>query len=296
MDPLWQSKPTSSNTFVIETEPSATLYYELRGDPSSPTKVVLLMGAFATLRHFDQLADHLSKSCNVLTFDHRGIGKSKGDPGKPLVNQTSDLLAKDALSLLQSCASMGGMVAQKLSLLLLRKNQLASLYLAVTARSYGLARFMPSGAGFYRFVLPLAIPTSNPKAMIESILPKAFSKEYLDSVHPDSKAAGKTYRDLWLERWVNEYDEWYSFRDVNAISAQSTVAGMHYLSDAEVAEIVASGVRIKVSVATQDSIMDPKAQDDLATLLKAEKRVENGGHMGTAKDFQNLCDDILEST
>ncbi|KAJ3063007.1 hypothetical protein HDU99_005016, partial [Rhizoclosmatium hyalinum] len=141
MDPLWQSQPATTATFTISTHPSATLYYELRGRSDSPRKVVLLMGAFATLRHFDQLADTLTANydCQVLTYDHRGIGKSVPSL---ITNQTSDLLAADAMALLLHIwgtghkfhvlgASMGGMIAQKLAILLLRQQnpQLASMYL-----------------------------------------------------------------------------------------------------------------------------------------------------------------------
>ncbi|KAJ3287823.1 hypothetical protein HDU79_005390 [Rhizoclosmatium sp. JEL0117] len=287
MDPLWQSQPATTGTFTISAQPSATLYYELRGRSDSPRKVVLLMGAFATLRHFDQLADTLASNydCQVLTYDHRGIGKSVPSS---ITNQTSDLLAADALALLLHIwgighkfhvlgASMGGMIAQKLAILLLRQQnpQLASMYLNVTARSMSwFTRYIP--ASFYSFVLPLALPLSNRRDMIASLLPKIFPKDYLDQLHSN----GSTMRELWLKRWIEEYDEWWSFGDLAATANQSTVAGSHYLSDAE------------CNIATQDDIMPSADQFILADLLKAEKRVSNSGHLGSIADFSDYCESV----
>lgn len=106
--------------------------------------VVLIMGAFATRRHFDELADFLaSKGCAVLSYDHRGIGKSTCSI--PSETQTSVMLANDCVALCDHVfgraasvhvygASMGGCIAQHVALTFLRISRLKSLYLAVTTR------------------------------------------------------------------------------------------------------------------------------------------------------------------
>lgn len=309
MDPLYNSCPALSDTVSVS-DGEATIYYELRGSASSPQKVIMLMGSFGTLRHFDQLADCVASAesgatFQALTFDYRGIGKSTCK--EKLEQQTSELLAQDAFQVLQEVwgdsasihvygASMGGMVAQKLALLLLGHGRLKSLFLAVTARNYGLARFMPIGPKFYRFMLPFAI-SSNPTAMIKSLLPKCFSSEYLTAKHP---VTGESFGALWLKRWVDEYRDWYSFWDIDATAAQSCVAGLHHLSDQEVASLADSGTPIIVSVAEKDALIPSSAQHALAKVLRAEKYITNGGHMGNFGDFERfvkcLVTHFLKST
>jgi alpha-beta hydrolase superfamily lysophospholipase len=159
----------------------------------------------------------------VLTYDHRGVGKSTSGAADRKAGQTSELLAADAAALLAHVwppasappgarlhvhgASMGGFVAQRLALMLLssqppaspiasiRHLPLCSLTLAVTARCYGYARFVPLGAGFYRCVLPLAL-ASTPAALVETLLPKCFSPDYLAAPHP-ADPEGRSIGALW---------------------------------------------------------------------------------------------------
>ena len=298
--------------FPLPHEPGVSLYYELRGSPSSPSKVVLLMGSLATIKHVDELADRIAAAAGaeVLSFDWRGIGCSTASKQTRLRSQTSNELAQDALALLQhvwgeggngsgSChvhvygASMGGMVAQRLALLLLRAQkaqpgaplQICSLSLAVTAASYGLARFMPLGARFYRLVLPWALP-KDPGAMVASLLPKVFAAEFLDSSHPRT---GARMGDLFQERWTREFALWFSFADLDATASQCTVAATHLLSAAEASELREARIPMLVAVAEKDELIAPAAQRALAVMLGAEVYQGKGGHMGSAQEFTGLC-------
>jgi len=90
MDPHYKS--TYDKNGLLEIPDCGKVYYELRGT-SNTENICLIMGAFATLRHYDELADFLaSKGYRVLTYDHRGIGKSIAV--KPLERQTSTMLAR----------------------------------------------------------------------------------------------------------------------------------------------------------------------------------------------------------
>ena len=321
MDPLYASTPRASASFALPHEPGVSLYYEQRGEPSARAKVVLLMGSLATLKHFDELADRLAAGCTaeVLTFDYRGIGRSTASPRTRLRSQSSGELAQDALALLEHVgggggaggggggggaahvhvygASMGGMVAQRLALLLLRGGSgaaprlaLRSLTLAVTASSYGLARFVPLGARFYRRVLPLALP-ADPGAMVASLLPKVFSAAFLDAPHP-AAAPRRSMRELFQERWTREYAQWFSFANLDATASQCTVAATHLLTAAEAGELRQSRVPTLVAVAEQDELIAPAAQRALAALLGAEVHQGKGGHMGSAQEFAALCERI----
>ena len=281
---------------------SISLHYELRGAPDSPQKVLLVMGAFGTRRHFEQLADFLSSSAEVMSYDHRGIGKSVSSAKDRGASQTSALLAADALALLDHVwpngaaglhvygASMGGMVTQKLALLLLARSNsklpLRTLTLAVTARCYGLARFVPIGASFYRLVLPLAL-ASTPTALVDSLLPKCFSSGFLIEPHP--RDSGRKMGELWRQRWIAEFDEWWSLRDIESTAAQATVAGRHYTSAAEFNTLRNSNVPVLVIVAERDELMSPKAQRELASLLRATTHSSRGGHMGSSAEFAEIC-------
>jgi pimeloyl-ACP methyl ester carboxylesterase len=173
MDPLYHSYPDSEGYFALS---DCKLYYQLRGRPDGE-KVVLLMGAFATLKHFDEFADQLAKTTryNILTFDYRGIGKSTCDF---VERQTSELLAKDTVALIDHLwknekihvygGSMGGMVAQMVCTLI--PDRIKTLHLGVTARRYGNYRFIPIGSKVYKWLLPWVISAS-PEKMIESMIP-----------------------------------------------------------------------------------------------------------------------------
>jgi len=291
----------------------------------------MIMGAFSTTRHFDQMADLIAAAgggslFEVLTYDHRGIGKSVARD--KLESQTSEMLAAEALALVSHVwtgggrlhvygASMGGMVAQRLATLLLRsagarpgppgpsatsssqtaaagppiRLRLSSLCLVVTARSYGMARFFPMSAGVMRLFLPCAL-ASKPAAMIDSILPKCFSAAFRDTRHPRSPA-GETMGALWRQRWVDEYDQWFSFANVPATAAQSTVAVRHFLTDGDAALIVASGVPVLMSIAERDELMAPAAQRELARVLHARTHVSSGGHIGSAEEYFGLRNCIV---
>jgi len=305
MDPLYVGNwPERCGLFARSA--SVSLHYELRGNEDAANKALLVMGACATRRHFEQLADTLaSAGVEVLSYDHRGIGRSKSTGAlERRASQTSEVLAADALALLDhvwpssppgSClhvygASMGGMVAQRLALLLLARPHarlpLRSVTLSVTARCYGRARFVPLGAGFYRAVLPLALPKTADK-LVETLLPKCFGADFLAAPHP-TESSGATMGELWRRRWVAEFDDWWSLRNVECTAAQATVAGRHFTTSAELATLRECGVPILVSIAEKDELIAPHAQKELARLLGARTLVSTGGHMGSVAEFGEL--------
>lgn len=130
------------------------IYYELycSSPPSSisSTKLIMIMGSCATLRHFDELVEyllqHFSSPIEILIYDHRGIGHSKTSTSIVTAErQTSSFLARDAYQLINHVwgdqipvhvlgISLGGMIAQELAVLLVREKRILSLYLAITIR------------------------------------------------------------------------------------------------------------------------------------------------------------------
>ena len=289
--------------------PDCALYYEQRGS-NNVKYVVLIMGAFATLKHFDELADKLSSSgYNVLTYDHRGIGKSATVDIK--LRQTSTMLANDCLALIDHVfgafsvvhvygASMGGCIAQYVALSLHRQNRLQSLYLAVTSR--GSYFRLPLSQYLWKFIVKNFLVKSNPRSMVEYLVPKCFDKEFLESI--DSKT-GKSMKDRWIEKWTSEYTDWFSFNDVEATASQCSVFATHYIADSTLRSLTTKtndkvSCRITVHIAEADELMPPSKQKELGSILQAHIISFKGGHMGgeieKARFYEGLLHHLKEST
>jgi alpha-beta hydrolase superfamily lysophospholipase len=99
MDPLFRGTPSAEGWYQVED--AIRLHYELYQPDdrsSSRGRIVMIMGAFGTKRHFASTASFLaSNGYEVLTYDHRGVGKSGPLPAQ---RQSSLILAKDAMRLL----------------------------------------------------------------------------------------------------------------------------------------------------------------------------------------------------
>lgn len=304
MDPSYVSFPAKSGYFRVSQKVSP-LYYELRtayNSPFSPKgvksagagheKVLFLMGAFGTHQHFHEMADHLaSNGYEVLLMDHRGVGKS--GPCS-LEGHTTSLLAADALALLDHVwgvdarvhvygASMGGMVAQELALLLIKQRRLASLYLAVTcAGRMMLANRLPFQLGrllLNLYVVRLLVPLlfGWPKRlMVLRLLQKCFRAECLAAPHP----SGATYRELYQREYLKNFRDLWAFGDHNACAGHVVALAGHHLGAAKAAAIRASGVRVTVQVATHDALVPAAMQLELAALLDARVAAYHTGHVG----------------
>jgi pimeloyl-ACP methyl ester carboxylesterase len=289
----------TSNFVTIS--PEVRLYYEIRSSKAVSSqesiKMIMIMGAFATMRHFEEQAEFLvnyfashQTSIEILTYDHRGIGKSVST--QP-IRQTSRMLATDALFLTNEIwglnssihvlgASLGGMVAQELALLLIPSNRLRSLYLAVTSRgSY--VRPMSFGPSIWSKMMPFFIKKDREHMVRNVLLPATFSPETL-------KTNGEAYATLW----INEYDQWWAFNDPKACACQSSAAGSHFLTNEGANLIREANVPITVQIATQDKLMSPKKQQELAQLLNAKTIIFDQGHMGDNEVKKQIYRSIVE--
>eukprot|EP01112_Ceratiomyxa_fruticulosa_P003157 TRINITY_DN13536_c0_g1_i1.p1 TRINITY_DN13536_c0_g1~~TRINITY_DN13536_c0_g1_i1.p1 ORF type:complete len:259 (-),score=29.66 TRINITY_DN13536_c0_g1_i1:767-1504(-) len=240
--------------------------------------VVKIMGEFATLMHYNEVADFLStQGYEVLTFDNRGIGKSTTQ----IITQTSKLLGQDTVELVDHVwgkgstvhvygASMGGCIAQYAAVSLAKQKRLKSLYLAVTPRGSFIR--LPFCTWFYKMVMPLVVK-NDPREMVAWLIPKSFSADYLEATHTN----GRKMYDLWFERWTAEYKEWFSFYKPEICASQSTVFSLHYLEDSDLALLRDVGVPISVHIAVKDDLMKPSQQFQLADDLKCNRIVFSGG-------------------
>ena len=268
-----------------------SLYYEIRSPASGAVaenrqKLIMIMGAFATLKHFDEQAqaivEHFSATqtpFEVLTYDHRGIGKSAP---APIVKQTSIMLAQDALALINQVwgdssqvhvygASLGGMVAQELAAFLVQQKQqrLKSLYLAVTSRGSYIRPMAIIGPGLWSTIVSMLIKSDRNKMVREVLLPASFSPETM-------KTQGERYAQIWLA----DYEAWWAFGDRDACACQASAAAVHYLTSEKIDAIRKANVPITVQIATKDKLMPVAKQRELVKLLSANSVSFDQGHMG----------------
>jgi pimeloyl-ACP methyl ester carboxylesterase len=233
----------------------------------------------------------------------------------------ASLLAGDALALLRAVwpgharlhvfgVSMGGMVAQRLALALLAAQQeradtppaaesdvddaasppqlpppprLASLTLSVTARAYGLARFLPPlPPRLLHAALAPLLARASASAVVAWLLPRCFPPDVLAAPHAAER--GATVGALWRRRWTDEYAQWFCFHDAAACAEQASVALRHHLRDADAAALRDSGVPILLKLAARDRLIPPRAQRALAAALRARVHESAAGHMGDAED------------
>ena len=296
-----EQKEVKITTDFVTISPDVKLYYELRSSTyvssQESVKIIMIMGAFATMRHFEDQAEYLlnhftsyQTPIQILTYDHRGIGKSVSN--QP-IRQTTRMLANDALFLINYVwgtnssihvfgASLGGMVAQELALLLIPLNRLRSLYLGVTSRgSY--VRPMAFGPRIWSTMMPFLIKKDREHMVRHVLLPATFSPETL-----------KTSGEAFATRWIDEYDQWWAFGNSKACACQASAAGSHYLTDEGVNRIREANVPITVQIATQDKLIPPKKQQQLAELLHAKTIVFDHGHMGDDQVKKQIYQSIIE--
>ncbi|KAI8607018.1 Alpha/Beta hydrolase protein, partial [Chytriomyces sp. MP71] len=261
-DPLFTDIPDETGTLSLaasDASSSANLDYSLRGDPASHTKVIMLTGMFATTAHVASYARFLARhGAHVLTFDHRGIGRSTIPIADAKRDQDPVVLARDALQLMDHVfgpdsavhivgRSMGGMVAQRMAVELVSSNhsdRIASLVLIATTQSTTLFRpLVPWIPHFmFRFVLKLLFGGDRVSVMAGAVN-RAFSREHLDHLHP---VKGVSNRELWVGRWVREWGDWWTFDDMDVCATQFRVSLLHHLSAVEAQSLVESGIPIAV--------------------------------------------------
>ncbi len=97
---------------------SERLYFERTGEGPP---VVLIRGLSRSMRFWEPFLPHLSDHFTLITYDHRGIGRSGLHDGRFSIDDLADDLARlmDAIDLPKAHVfglSLGGMVAQKLAI------------------------------------------------------------------------------------------------------------------------------------------------------------------------------------
>ncbi|OJJ43213.1 hypothetical protein ASPZODRAFT_74631 [Penicilliopsis zonata CBS 506.65] len=197
-------QPTSSGTSTVSTGRRGgpvNLYYEIHG--RGEKRVVFIMGLNATLQDWKRQTRYFAHPSRadeyqVLVFDNRGIGRSD----KPLCFYSTSEMAQDAVDLLRNLkwideaggeegnkgekrcihlvgASMGGMIAQEVAMLI--PYQLLSLSLICTApRVVRSTPFFENLRGRAAMFLPKPID-----AELDRMVYTLFGDGFVD--HPDDE-------------------------------------------------------------------------------------------------------------
>jgi len=287
-----------STAFLDLPNEEGRLYYEIRGSNDAPKKLVMVMGFGATLRGFDELADFLVQTdqFQVLTFDNRGAGQSEAKP----IRQTTTLLAQDTLKILDHIgwtlahstslvhvygASMGGMIAQELAILLIHRKKIASLFLAVTCRQRYPIR--PAfGPNLYSIMLS-SFANKPVDDSVKEMLPICFSKWFLDQIHdsssdPNSEVEAievqETNREFYFRKFKRDWDTVFSFK-LSTLSSQTSAIVTHKLQDWKKDLIQQSGIPVTVQIAEEDLAMPTHLQHELGHFLNAKIISFPGGHL-----------------
>jgi pimeloyl-ACP methyl ester carboxylesterase len=147
----------------------------------SGPRVLLIMGYGMRGNVWKPQIDELSKHCQILYFDNRGIGESEA------IGESISMLemAQDALRILDHVAwdddvhivgvSMGGMVAQELALH--APNRLASLSLIAT-HAGGKTAILPAPKGLMRAVSMSFFPAhKRTDTLVKLLYPKSYLQQ-----------------------------------------------------------------------------------------------------------------------
>ena len=147
--------------------------YEIKGQGPPLT---MIMGMSCSLRQWEWMTDLLSETFQIITFDNRGAGKS----GKPDIEYSTEMLAKDTFCLLEELKikkshvfgiSFGGMIAQKFALMFPEVTD--CLVLGATMPNFN--HFPPSPETLESFQSSALVPIQE---SVQIIMKLFYSKEF----------------------------------------------------------------------------------------------------------------------
>jgi pimeloyl-ACP methyl ester carboxylesterase len=290
-----------------------SIFYKLSG--TGNIKIVMINGSGATERMWDPwierfiLNGEAEGKYQILTYDHRGSGKSKA----PLITQTSTSLAIDCMKLMNHVgwkeekihvlgASMGGLIAQELAWILIHRKRLASLFFSVTARRFTPFQ-LPFGHSFYKHTL-VNFVTKKPKdEIIRFVIDLCFDERYLNSKHSDNvqKVEGdegevdsRTEREILIEGMHKNWNTHMSW-NVNTLAAQYPASFSHLFHLKRCEILKKQNIPIAIQISKRDKVVAPERQYELAKLLNAKILDLDCGHLADPSFFDQIVNAFTEN-
>ncbi|GBF95773.1 hypothetical protein Rsub_08209 [Raphidocelis subcapitata] len=266
MDPAACHEPHRRGTVELRDGARLAWWTFLPAGPPA-ARLLVVWGAFATSRHFDDVAACLAaRGVEVLLYHHRGVALS----GPCLGHQSAELLARDALALVDA----------ELAVMLAGQGRLASLALSVCSRG-GL---LPPRAAALLPLLRAALHSRAATWLLRawygahrSEAALVFTPAFLVSRHPES---GEPMRAHYARWWCARFNDLFSFADARTIAAHTAVIATHWLDSSKARALRDSGAPILVQVSQRDLLIPPAAQRALGRALSARVVSFDIGHMG----------------
>ncbi|KAJ9607581.1 hypothetical protein H2200_007659 [Cladophialophora chaetospira] len=271
----WELTPTRKGHAEVAKGRSGgpfKLYWEVHGEGSVKTVWLMGLGAFRTAwkRQTKYFGHDRSKRYSCLILDNRGMGLSD----KPSARYSTSEMAHDVIEILQHVGwlppptddispkrdlhiagiSMGGMIAQELSLLI--PNHIASLNLISTApRLVRTLPFIENLRNRINMFIPREIDVQ-----LEEVGYRLFSEEWLalpDTEYADASKNFPTNRDRFAAGELQKRSDKAGFTK-KGFTLQAITAGWHFKSAAQIKEIgdVVGRERICVVHGTGDRMID----------------------------------------
>jgi len=254
------------------------LFYELRGNPDAPNKIVFVMGLSGSHRGWDLQSHYFSAlpDYQVMVFDNRGAGFSHS----PAAPYTIETMATDVIFLTNEVAfqkfhlvgvSMGGMIAQHVALI--APQRIESLTLIVTRVSGGFLNGLPTFRGIIQFY-KMQASVDNQEALINAGADLLFPHEYLES----SAGNGKTNREVMHDLVVQRNKE-VPVQNADGKRNQFAAVKAHGLSHEQIAQLKNAKFPILSIVGDQDILIRPSHSYHMPHQIGADLLiVEGAGH------------------
>eukprot|EP00756_Hemistasia_phaeocysticola_P018710 Hpha_TRINITY_DN15613_c1_g3::TRINITY_DN15613_c1_g3_i1::g.100126::m.100126 len=273
------------------------LYYEVHGDGEEKILLIPPLAATHTVweAQFSRLGEE-GTGLSVCAYDARGIGFSQLKSPPPSGRWTTSALAKDALLLLdhlgwRTChvvgLSMGGMVAQELTLL--APQRVRSLTLISTfAGGLGSAPPLTGLARLMQIVQGVKAKGEAARVGVKLMFSPGWCVQRAEGEPraPSGGAAreGETNEDRAVRSFVTRgrmYKEVDGAQElaISTIARQMGAIASHYVSHRRLGHLRKAGIPVLVVTGGQDNLVRPRNGFGLASALDAEHvHIPGAGH------------------
>jgi pimeloyl-ACP methyl ester carboxylesterase len=268
------------------------LYYETRGNPDAPKKVIFIMGLGGSHRGWDMQSSYFATlpDYQILLIDNRGTGFSDS----PIVPYTADTMASDVIFIANEAGfqtfhlvgvSMGGMISEHIALMV--PERVVSLTLIVT-RLGGLLGYLPTFRGIIQFYR-MSQAADNPEALINAGADLLFPYHFLES----QAGNGQTHREALRDRVIQRNKEVPLQNEIGKKN-QLAAAKAHGLSAAQMTLLKAAKFPILSIVGDEDILVRPSHSYHMPSQIGADLLIIEGSGHGLIQQCPELVNGYIK--
>eukprot|EP00026_Physarum_polycephalum_P010845 Phypoly_transcript_11027.p1 GENE.Phypoly_transcript_11027~~Phypoly_transcript_11027.p1 ORF type:complete len:336 (+),score=62.14 Phypoly_transcript_11027:131-1138(+) len=269
------------------------LFYETRGNPDAPNKIVFVMGLSGSHRGWDLQSRYFSSlpDYQVMVFDNRGAGFSHS----PTTPYSIETMAADVVFLANEVGfqkfhlvgvSMGGMIAQHVALIV--PERIVSLTLLVTRVSGGFFNGLPTLRGIIQFY-KMQAAADNPEALINAGADMLFPYEYLESSDGNGKTNREALRELVLQR-----NKEVPPQNADGKKHQLAAVKAHGLTHEQIAQLKNAKFPILAIVGDQDILIRPSHSYHMPHQIGADLLIVEGAGHGVMQQSAELVNSFIK--